>query len=64
MSGVITGGWGYVAAAWGVSLGLLVIYAGTIARGLAVAQRAHRASDPASAPPAAGASAGKNAAGR
>jgi len=27
MEGVITGGWGWVAAAWGISLALLVSYA-------------------------------------
>lgn len=27
MSGVVSGGWGYVAAAWGVSLALLATYA-------------------------------------
>jgi hypothetical protein len=27
MDGVIVGGWGYVAAAWGTSLGLLLVWA-------------------------------------
>lgn len=27
MDGVITGGWGYVAAAWGISLSLFLAYA-------------------------------------
>lgn len=30
MDGVIRGGWDWVAAAWGISLGLLVVYAVTL----------------------------------
>lgn len=30
MDGVITGGWGYVAAAWGLSLSILAIYTGSV----------------------------------
>lgn len=42
MSGVIQGGWGYVAAAWGISLALLLTYAGVVLRGLAVQRRTAR----------------------
>lgn len=63
MSGVIEGGWGYVAAAWGISLGLLVIYAGVLVRRLAIERRVHRTSVTAGTPTADGASGDTDAAG-
>lgn len=52
MSGVIEGGWGYVAAAWGISLALVVIYAGVLVRRLAMERRGHRTTITAAAPTA------------
>ena len=39
MSGVIVGGWGYVAAAWGISLSLLVGYGIAVSASLGAARR-------------------------
>lgn len=39
MDGMIQGGWEWVAAAWGVSLGLLVVYAVTLELRLKRARR-------------------------
>lgn len=41
MDGVITGGWGYVWAAWGLSLGLFATYAVITSARLAKAQKEH-----------------------
>lgn len=40
MDGVIVGGWGYVAAAWGTSLGLLLAWAVILNVRLAAARAA------------------------
>ena len=39
MSGVISGGWGYVIAAWGIGFGVLAIYVGSL---WARSRRIHR----------------------
>ena len=62
MSGVIEGGWGYVTAAWGISLGLLVIYAGVLVRRLAMERRVHRANATVGEPTTDGSSADPDAA--
>ena len=39
MDGVIQGGWGYVAAAWGISLSVLLLYVAVVTVRLREAQR-------------------------